>query len=250
MVGAILAAYLASKLSSRAGENPETTWDMLPWLLIGGVVGARLWHIFTPPASMVEQGFTTGYYLTHPLDAIAIWKGGVGIPGAVIGGFLALWLYTRKHKLSLSRWTDYIAPGLILAQGIGRWGNFVNQELYGLPTNLPWAIFIDPQHRLPGYEDIGYYHPMFLYESIYNFFIAGMLLWIGQRFENKLISGDIFLFYLMGYPLGRFLLEFIRLDPSKIGGVNANQILMLVIAVSALIGFIWKHRNKPAHGEN
>ncbi|NPV57438.1 MAG: prolipoprotein diacylglyceryl transferase [Anaerolineae bacterium] len=242
MIGAIAATFLAARQSARAGENPETAWDMLPWLLIGGVVGARLWHILTPPASMVEQGFTTGYYLTHPLDAIAIWKGGVGIPGAVIGGVFALWLYTNKYKLSLARWTDYVAPGLILAQGIGRWGNFVNQELYGLPTDLPWAIFIDPQHRLPGYENIGYYHPLFLYESIYNILLAGLLLWIGDKLAKKLLAGDIFLFYLIGYPIGRFFLEFIRLDPSNIGRINANQTLMLIISISAVLGLLWKHK--------
>ncbi|HEX9014130.1 MAG TPA: prolipoprotein diacylglyceryl transferase family protein, partial [Anaerolineaceae bacterium] len=119
MLGALAATYLAAHEAKREGENPDLAWDMLIWLLIGGIVGARLWHIFTPPASMVAEGLTTSYYLTHPLDAINTTKGGLGIPGAVIGGGLALLWYSRRHRLSFARWADFIAPGLALAQAIG-----------------------------------------------------------------------------------------------------------------------------------
>ena len=159
MSGAVAATFLAARLAKRNGEDPETIWDMLPWLLIGGIIGARLWHIFTPPASMVEQGITTMYYLTHPLDAINIRSGGLGIPGAVMGGVFALWLYCRKKKLKMMVWMDLIAPGLALAQAVGRWGNFLNQEVYGAPSSLPWAITIDAAHRVPGYEAYSTYIP-------------------------------------------------------------------------------------------
>ena len=235
MFGAVLAAWLSTVEAKRRGYNPDLVWDMMPWLLILGIVGARIWHILTPPASMVEMGITTKYYLTHPLDAINIRAGGLGIPGAVMGGALALWLYTRKKKLSFASWVDIIAPGLALAQAVGRWGNFINQELYGAPTNLPWAIFIEPSRRLPEYIDVAYYHPMFFYESMWNLMNMAVLLILGRKLKDKLFRGDIFLVYLVIYPVGRFLLEFIRLDPSNVGGINANQTIMAIIAITAII---------------
>lgn len=241
MLGALLAAWLSSKETKRRGINPDYIWDMLPWLLIAGIIGARLWHIFTPSASLVALGIDTKYYLTHPLDAINIRNGGLGIPGAVMGGALALWFYSRSKKTSFAMWTDIVAPGLALAQAIGRWGNFFNQELYGGPTNLPWAIFIEPAYRLPEYINQAYYHPMFLYESLWNLMNMAVLMILGRKFQHKLITGDIFLVYLLIYPIGRFFLEFIRLDPSNIGGINANQTTMAVIAILSAIALIGKH---------
>ena len=241
MLGVLAAAWLATREAKRRSVDPELIWDMLPWLLIAGIIGARIWHILTPPASMVAVGITTQYYLTHPLDAIAIWNGGLGIPGAVMGGVIALIIYARNKKTSFWLFADIIAPGLALAQAIGRWGNFVNQELYGAPTNLPWAIFIEPAYRLPEYKDVAYYHPMFLYESLWNLLLMAFLLVIGRKFAAKLKTGDIFLMYLVGYPLARFMLEFIRLDPSNVGGINANQTLMAVIALSSAAVLIYKH---------
>jgi phosphatidylglycerol:prolipoprotein diacylglycerol transferase len=122
----------------------------------------------------------------------------------------------------------------------------VNQELYGAPTNLPWAIFIDPVHRLPEFKDVAYYHPLFLYESIYNLLNMAFLLWVGRKFSDRLKKGDIFLLYLIIYPVGRFLLEFLRLDPSPLAGLNVNQTLMAVIAVSSAVGLFWRHRKGSA----
>lgn len=242
MFGVLVASWMASKQAEKRGLNPDYVWDMLPWLLVAGIVGARIWHILTPPASMVAVGITTEYYLTHPLAAINIRNGGLGIPGAVMGGLLAAWIYTRKKGISLGVLTDIIAPGLAVAQAIGRWGNFVNQELYGAPTDLPWGIFIEPAYRLAGYADQAYYHPLFLYESMWNLANAALLLWIARRFADRLKNGDIFLVYLIVYPVGRFLLEFLRLDPSPIGTFNVNQTLMGVTAASALIALVIRHR--------
>jgi phosphatidylglycerol:prolipoprotein diacylglycerol transferase len=136
---------------------------------------------------------------------------------------------------------DIIAPGLALAQAVGRWGNFVNQELYGLPTNLPWKIFIDAAHRLPGYENVAYYQPTFLYESIWNLLNMGLLLFLGHKHADKLKQGDLFLIYMAFYAFGRFILEFIRIDYSPIAGVNVNQTLMAVIFVCSTVGLLLKH---------
>ena len=222
---------------------------MLVWILIVGIIGARIWHILTPSPSLVAQGVTTYYYLTHPLDAIAIWKGGLGIPGAVLGGVIALFFFVRKHHLPFLNWLDILVPALALGQAIGRWGNFFNQELYGAPTSLPWAIYIDPQHRLAGFENQAYYHPTFLYESIWNLGNMVLLLWLNQRFKECLKAGDVFLMYLIVYPFGRFLLEFLRLDSSQVAGINANQTVMLVVMIAAALTLIWRTINRKGHHE-
>jgi phosphatidylglycerol:prolipoprotein diacylglycerol transferase len=235
MLGAVVGSYLSTREAKRRGQDPDYVWDMLIWLLIFGIIGARVWHIFTPPASMVAAGFTTQYYLTHPLDAIAIWKGGLGIPGAVMAGAITLYVYTRRYGLSFSMWADIAVPGLALSQVIGRWGNYVNQELYGAPTNLPWAIYIDAEQ--------GYFHPLFLYESLWSLANVTLLLWLGRKFDKKIPNGTLALVYLIVYPLGRFLLEFLRADPSTINGINANQTLMGAVMLIAAAVLLLRLRN-------
>jgi len=243
MVGVVAAAALSYFEAKRRQQDPEIVLDSLTWVILGGIIGARIWHILTPPASMVEQGITTTYYLTHPLAAIAIWRGGLGIPGAVAGGALAFYLYARKRDIRFGLWADIFAPGLALGQAIGRWGNFVNQEVYGSPTDLPWAITIDPQHRLPEFMEYATYHPLFLYESIFNLINMFFLLWFSRKFSDRLKHGDVFLTYLISYPVFRFFMEFLRLDNSYVGGINANQTFMLLIAVASAGFMVWRHRN-------
>lgn len=250
MAGALAGGFLAAREAKRRGHNPDVVWDLLVWLIIGGVIGARLWHIFTPPPSSIAQGYTTAYYLTHPLDAIAIWRGGLGIPGAVIGGVIALYFFARKRGLHFGEWLDIAAPSLALGQAIGRWGNFFNQELYGAPTDLPWKIYIDPLHRLPGYYDQAYYHPLFLYESLWNLANMFFLIWVGRRFGRQIKTGGVFLVYLVTYPVGRFLLDFLRLDASEIAGINANQTVMAVVALAAATALLWRLFRNRGTGED
>ncbi len=252
MLGALAGSYLAARNAKRRGYDPEIIWDMLVYLIIGGVIGARLWHIFSPPPTSLVQGITTIYYLTHPLAAIAIWNGGLGIPGAVIGGALVMYLDTRRHHLQFTEWLDIGAPAVALGQAIGRWGNFFNQELYGAPTKLPWAIYIDSQHRMPGFADQATYHPLFLYESLWDLGNMLLLLWLGRRFSDRLKHGGIFLVYMLVYAIGRFSLDFLRLDASRVLGVNFNQTVMVILAALASAALIWRHRPlpvfRPAHG--
>jgi phosphatidylglycerol:prolipoprotein diacylglycerol transferase len=250
MTGALMGGWLAYKESARRGINPEIVWDLLIWLIIGGIVGARLWHVFTPSPSLIAQHIDTLFYLTHPLDLLNVRRGGLGIPGAVIGGALALFFFARKHKLSFVEWADIAAPSLALGQAIGRWGNYFNQELYGAPTNLPWKIFIDPARRLPGFLDKEYYHPLFLYESLWNLANMGLLIWITRRFPDRLKTGDVFLVYLVTYPFGRFMLDFLRLDASQLGGINANQTFMAIVAVLAIITLFIRHRTPQTPANN
>ncbi len=245
MLGVLAAALLIAWVARRKGLDTDLVWDGLIWVVIGGVLGARIWHILTPPPSMIDQGLTTMHYLTHPLDAIAIWNGGLGIPGAVIGGVIAIYLYCRRKNQNFLMWADIAAPGLALGQAIGRWGNFINQELYGLPSDLPWAIKIDPQYRLPEYKIVERYHPLFLYESLFSFANVILLLWVMRRFEDRLYDGDVFLIYLILYPVERFFLEFLRLDPSQVAGLNANQTVMAAVAIAATAILIVRHLIKP-----
>ena len=194
MFGAMLAAVLAQRLLKREGKDPEIVWDALIWVLIFGVIGARLYHVLTPSKF---SGITTADYLRNPISILTTWEGGLGMPGAIIGGVFGLFLFARRNRLVLADLLDVTAPGVALAQAIGRWGNFVNQELYGPPTDLPWGIRILPQ---------------------------------------------IFLFYLILYPAGRFLLEFIRLDYVPLFGINFNQGLMLLVAVVSSATIILRHR--------
>ncbi len=251
VAGAFLGGYVASLEAQRKGENPEHVWDVLIWAMIGGIIGARLWHVFTPPPSMVAIGHDTAWYLANPLEILLVWNGGLGIPGAVAGGMLALYLYTRRHKLDFAKFADVAAPGVALGQAIGRWGNFVNQELYGAPTTLPWGISIsvtDPVRQLLEFDDPSLrFHPVFLYESIGSLFIMLALLYIARRLGDRLKNGDVFLVYLILYPVLRFLLEFLRLDSSEIAQINANQTLMVVlIAVSSYL-LIQRHRRVRRH---
>ncbi len=239
ILGAVIAALIAAWQAKKNGKNPEVIVDVLPWLLIGGIIGARLWHVFTPG---YFDGISTAEYLKNPLLILQIWNGGLGIPGGVIGGAIALWIYTKVKKMSFAEWADYIAPGLLVAQGIGRWGNFINQELYGKPSNLPWAIKIEEPYRYPGFELIERYHPLFLYEFILNILAAIVLLVIGRVCKKKLYKGDLILLYLVFYPAIRFGLEFVRLVPSLTkSGININQTVMLVVMILAIIALILRH---------
>jgi len=244
MLGALAGGWLATREAKRREHDPEIVWDLLIWLIVGGVIGARLWHVFTPSPSAIAEGRTTMFYLTHPFDLINLRNGGLGIPGAVIGGAITLFFYARRNSLDFAEWTDIAAPALALGQAIGRWGNFLNQELYGAPTNLPWKIYIEPLYRLSGFETQEYYHPLFLYESLWNLANMALLLWLTYRFSGRLKNGDIFLAYLVIYPIGRFLLDFLRLDAAMLGGLNANQTAMAVVAVLSVLTLSWRHREE------
>lgn len=234
-LGVALGAALAVYEAKRRGDDAEIIYYLFLPLLIGGIVGARLWHIFTPPLSSTQIGITTPYYLSNPLDFLALWIGGFGVAGAWLGGAFALYLVSRRYEVSFWELTDLLAPSFALAQAIGRLGNYFNQELYGLPTNFAWGIFIDPAHRLAGYEATEYYHPLFAYESILNFATLFFLLWLARRFEHQLKAGDIFLAYLAVYSAVRFALEFLRLDVSLANGVNINQIFFATTFIGAFV---------------
>lgn len=225
--GAMLAAHIVSKLSSRNGHDPEIAWNLLLFALVAGIIGARIYHIIS----------SWEYYRARPGEMFGLQMTGFGIFGAVFGGLFGVWVFCKRYKLRFLEWADYCAPGLILAQAIGRWGNFFNQELYGPPTDLPWSIYIAPEHRLPGFEGFERFHPTFFYESVLNFGGFLVLLYLACNWRKGRLRGDVFFLYGIIYAVIRFFIEFLRPDAWKIGGVPAAQWVSIgsLIAFSALL---------------
>lgn len=244
----MLAGWLIKKMDKEM-QDSDWIWDAMILITILGIIGARLYHVFTPSKALLDMGIDTAYYLENPMRILNMKAGGLGFPGAIIGGVIGVLIYTRVKKVSFSLLLDATAPGVALAQAIGRWGNFINQELYGPPTNLPWAIKIWPENRISGFEAYETFHPLFLYESIWNLLNAGFLLWIWHRYGERLKRGDIFFMYIVNYAIGRFALEFIRLDYVPMYGINLNQVLMLVMAIAGGIVLFLRHRKKTVMTE-
>ena len=232
----LLGARVASFLADENGENPEMIWDMLLVVVLLAIVGARVYHVVSSP-----EGGMLGwsYYREHPAQAFAIWNGGLGIYGAIIGGALGVAIFAYVKKLTLFRWFDFIAPGMALGQSIGRWGNFMNRELYGPPTTLPWGLRIPPMYRIPPFNDLTTYpdatrfHPTFLYESLATFALCLLLVWISLRFRDRLRTGDVFFAYLIGYAVIRFFIEMLRPDAWMMGTLAAAQVFAIGLAAVA-----------------
>ena len=233
--GAVLAAYIASKLSSRNGHDPEIAWNLLVVVLLTGIVGARLYHVVS----------SWDYYAARPAEIFGLQMTGFGIFGAVFGGIVGVWIFAKVQKLRFLEWADYCSPGLILAQAIGRWGNYFNQELYGPPTDLPWGIYISPGRRLPGLEGYDRFHPTFFYESALNLIGFVILFYLARRWTRGRLWGDILFIYGLIYPVIRFFLEgFFRPDAWKLGGIPVAQIISVVLFVffGALLLIRHKHQ--------
>ena len=225
---------MAYREAQRRGYNAEQVIDMLFWCLLGGVIGARLYHVIS----------AWELYRNDPISAIAFWRGGfvgLAIYGAVAGGVVAVFVYTRLHHMSFLRWTDVAAPGLILAQALGRWGNYFNQELYGYPTDLPWAIYIEPAYRLPGFESYTHFHPLFLYESLANLAAFGVLFYLSRRQSQRLLDGDLFWLYGIFYSLIRFFLEPLRPDNWTMDGIRVAQVIAAAIVVFFTALLVFRH---------
>ena len=250
VTAALVGGYVAAFEAKRRGEDEDHVWNMLIIVVLLGIVGARLYHIFSTPAGG-DLGWA--YYREHPEAIFQIWNGGLGIFGAVAGGLLGVLLYTYRAKLNVSRYLDIGAPALLIGQAIGRWGNFVNQELYGPPTALPWGLKIDEYHRFPPFNDLSQYplqarfHPVFLYESLWNLVGAVLVLVAGRKWADKLKEGDLFLFYLIWYPVGRLWVESLRPDAWKIGNIPTAQIISAaLIVISAVLLGVRHHRQPQA----
>ena len=230
VIGVVLSQYLARKRD----VDPEKIGDMVIWLVIAAIPCARLYYVL----------FEWQSYASRPGDIIAIWKGGIAIHGAVLGGTLAAWLFAKFNKLSFWQLADLIAPSLILGQAIGRWGNFFNSEAFGAPTDLPWKLYIPLANRPANYRSFEYFHPTFLYESIWNLGVFALLMWLffwGLRHPGKFRNGTLFLVYAIAYGAGRVWIEGLRTDSLMIGPLRIAQIISLVGIALGWAGLIWTY---------
>jgi phosphatidylglycerol---prolipoprotein diacylglyceryl transferase len=251
--GAMLAGWLSARRAERRGYDPEHIWNLLLIGMIFGIVGARLYYV----------AFEWEQFQGDILKILNTTTGGLAIHGALIGAIAAAFLYTRWKKLPFVEFLDICMPGFLLAQGVGRWGNFFNQEAYGRPTSLPFGVDIDMDHRLQPYNDpIAYppgrlFHATFLYESVWNFVGVGLLLWLNRRLRGWLRTGDIALFYAIWYGIGRFWVEGLRTDSLCTNGVGGScegslrtaQIVSLLLVAGGLIGLFINHRRALSAAE-
>ena len=228
LIGVSLSQYLAKK----RGVNAELVADFTLWGVVGAIPCARLYYVL----------FQWQSYANRPEDIIAIWKGGIAIHGAILGGAIAGLIFSRLNRISFWQLADLIAPSLVLGQAIGRWGNFFNSEAFGAPTDLPWKVFIPRGSRPYGLVNYEYFHPTFLYESIWNLGVLGLLLYLffwGLKHGDRLKTGTIFLTYWVAYSLGRVWIEGLRTDSLMIGGLRIAQMVSLTGIALGILGLVW-----------
>jgi len=244
-VGVFTAGAVTAVGVRRRGEDPEYVWDGLIWAIPAGIIGARLWYV----ANVTLGG--NDYYLMNPVRIVRLWEGGLHFYGAVLIGGLAAYIYFRVNNLDFLLLLDAVAPALLIAQAIVRPANYINQELYGPPTELPWGIRIDAAHRIPPWTDISRFpvettrfHPTFAYEMIWNILAAALLLWIARRFFAKLKPGVLFAGWLLLEGVGRFWLEWFRPDQPRLAGtgISYSRIVAALMAVAGLIWLLIKYR--------
>lgn len=219
--------------------NPDHVWNGLIVCLLFAVIGARLYHVLTPSPSMAAFGIVTPWdYFQNPAQLINIRAGGLGIYGGLAGGALGLFIYARRQRIPALAWADLAVVGVALGQVFGRWGNFFNQELYGRPTTLPWAITITEAHRLPGYEEFSQFHPAFLYESLWNLLAFLVLYTLAKRYTARLLTGELTALYLIFYAVGRILLETVRLDSRTLNLLGLDLNMAVATFVSLLVALV------------
>jgi prolipoprotein diacylglyceryl transferase len=231
-IGVLVAARIAEVRWVRRGYDAKAFSDMAVWIVIAGVVGARVYHVISD-----YQLFTHDW-----LRVFKIWEGGLSIWGVIAGGVIAVVVLTRLRHLETLVLMDCIAPGMLAAQAIGRWGNYFNQELFGKPTSLPWGLEIGFSHRPAGYKQFATFHPTFLYESLYCLVLLGMLLTIERRF--RLRKGQAIALYLAMYTFGRFFFENLRVDPAHhVLGLRLNAWVSAIVCVASAAWFVWLGRH-------
>ncbi|MDQ3156195.1 MAG: prolipoprotein diacylglyceryl transferase [Actinomycetota bacterium] len=232
IIGALVAIWVGEKRWVARGGRPGLIGDVSMWAIPFGIVGARIYHVITDPELYFGEG-------RDPIDALKIWEGGLGIWGAVALGAVGALIGCRRYGVKFLDVADALAPGILIAQGIGRWGNYFNQELFGKPTTQPWGLEIDPINRPAGYEQFATFHPTFLYESVWNLVGAALIIWLGHRF--RLTGGRVFALYVMVYTAGRGWIEMLRIDPANdIGPFRLNVWTSIILFVLATAYFVFK----------
>jgi len=228
----IIGVFLSEYLAKQRNVKPYLISDLAAWLVIGAIPCARLYYVI----------FQWEEYAQRPGDILAIWKGGIAIHGAIIGGAIAALIFAKINKVSFWQLADLVAPSLILGQAIGRWGNFFNSEAFGRPTDLPWKLYIPPSNRPIEYINNQYFHPTFLYESIWNVMVFVLLMFLffwGLKHKDKFKVGTIILTYMAAYSSGRIWIEALRTDSLYLGPLRIAQVISLIEIAIAIAGLIW-----------
>jgi prolipoprotein diacylglyceryl transferase len=237
ILGVIVAVWVGDRRWVARGGFPGAVGDVAVWAVPFGVVGGRLYHVITDPELYFGEG-------KNPITALYIWRGGLGIWGAIALGALGAYLGCRRHRLKFGAYADALAPGIVLAQAVGRWGNWFNQELYGKPTDLPWGLEIDPAHRVDGYQQYDTFQPAFLYECLWDIGVAGLVIYLDRKL--KLGFGRAFAVYVMAYTVGRGWIEYLRIDTANhFLGVRLNVWTSIVLFVLAAAYFVVMGRRHP-----
>lgn len=238
MTGVFIGTWITSGEFKRQGENPDHIWDALIWMIPAGMLGARLWYVVNATLGGSK------YYIENPLQILNTTQGGLHFYGGLLFGAIALILYARKHKVDLWLFLDSVAPAVFIGQAAARPANFINQELYGPPTNLPWGIKIDAAHRLSQWQDLNIFpvettrfHPTFAYEILWNLLAAEFLLLLGRQYEEKIRPGVIFYGWLTLSGIGRVVIELWRPDQPRIPGTNFSY-TSLIATLMTIFGAI------------
>jgi prolipoprotein diacylglyceryl transferase len=237
LAGIAVAVWLGERRWQARGGPAGVVGDVAVWAVPFGVVGGRLYHVVSSPEAYFGPG-------GNPVQALEIWRGGLGIWGAIALGALGAWIGCRRAGVRLSSFADAVAPGILLAQAIGRFGNWFNQELFGGPTDLPWGLRIAPQYRPSGYQDVETFHPTFAYEALWNTAAAILLMWADRRF--RLGRGRVFWAYLVLYTLGRVWIEALRIDPAEhVLGLRLNIWTSVLVCLLGVVAFAVSARLHP-----
>lgn len=230
IIGALVAIWIGDRRFQARGGRAGLIGDVAIWAIPFGIIGARIYHVVTDPELYFGEG-------RNFLDVFLIWKGGLGIWGAIAGGALGAYIACKRYGVSFAAVADAVAPGLLVAQAIGRLGNYFNQELFGRPTDLPWALEIAREYRPSAYLEYATFHPTFLYELLWNLAAAALIIVIDRRY--KLTGGRAFALYAMFYTLGRGWIEALRIDTANyIGPFRLNVWTSIIVFTVALIYFV------------
>ena len=252
LAGMVIAVWMTARRWKARGGNPDDVLEIVFWAVPFGIVGGRIYHVLSSPDRYFGESFAGG---GDPIKALYVWEGGLGIWGAVALGAVGAWIGCRRQGVRLSSFADAVAPGLLVAQAVGRLGNWFNQELYGRPTELPWGLRIDAGYlvRDPAtgavYPEGTLFHPAFLYELVWNLAMVGLLLFLDRRF--KLGHGRVFWAYVLLYTLGRAWIEMLRVDDAELVlGLRLNVWTSIVLGLAALVVSVVLARRFPTREES
>jgi prolipoprotein diacylglyceryl transferase len=250
LAGIVVAVWMTQRRLENRGARKGVVLDISAWAVPFGIIGARIYHLITSPQAYFGEG-------GNPWNALKIWEGGLGVWGSIALGALGAYIGCRRQGVRFLDFADSAAPGVLVAQGLGRWGNYFNNEVHGGPTDLPWGLKVYQWDQQAGHAVVdangdpivlGVFHPTFLYEFLYCFVLAGILIWLDRRYDFR--RGQIFALYVAGYPLGRVVIEFMRTDDANhILGLRVNVWVSMLVFLLGVVLFVWCGRRPPDRAE-